>query len=53
MAKGLLQYQEKGTEVDEHTAEFHSEQGDSDITTVVVIDEMTQCEACEEHNARR
>ena len=34
------------------TAEFlHSEEGNTDITEVVVIDEMTRCKFCNEHNA--
>ena len=48
----LLQFQEKGTEVDERTAELYSLQGNIDITEVVVVDEMTQCKTCLEHNAK-
>ena len=39
--KELLQYQEKGTEVDERTAEAHSKQENTDITELVLIDDMT------------
>ena len=49
LTKELLQYQEAGTEV---TAELCSKQGNTHITEVVVIDEMAQCEVCEEHNAK-
>ena len=50
--KELLQYLEKGTEEDECTAELYNKQGNTDITELVLIDEMTQCEACKEHNAK-
>ena len=50
--KQLLQFQEKGTEVDARTAEVYSEQGSTDISEHEVIDETTQCEKCKEHNAK-
>ena len=40
-------------EVDDRTAELYSKQGNCDITELVVTDEVTQCEICEEHMARR
>ena len=39
----LLECQEKDTQVNKRTAELYSEQRDTDITELVVIDE-TQCE---------
>ena len=48
----LLQYQGKRTEVNARTAEMLSEQGNSDLTELVVIGVTTQCEACEEHIAK-
>ena len=38
----FLQYQEKGAEVDAHTAELYSKQGNTYINELV-IDETTQC----------
>ena len=49
LTKELLQYQQEGTEVDERTAELYSTFGNTDI---MIIDEMTQFEACKEHNAK-
>ena len=39
--------------VDERTAKLYREQGYIDITALVVLDEMTQCEACKKHNASK
>ena len=36
----------KGVEVDERTAELHSKKGNTDISELVVIDEMTQWSPC-------
>ena len=41
-------YQTKGTEVDARTAAVYSEQGNIDITKLMVIDD----EKCKEHNAK-
>ena len=49
----LLQYQEKGTEVKARTAELHSEQKNTDLSEIRVIDEMILCNVCEEHNANK
>ena len=38
--------------MDAPTAAVYSEQGNMDITELMVIDEMTQCEKCKEHNAK-
>ena len=35
------------------TAESYSEQGTTDLTEVMVIDEMTQCKVCIQHSAKR
>ena len=39
-------------EVNTRTAELSSEQGNTDFTVLVVIDETTQCGKCKEHNAK-
>ena len=51
MTKGRPQRQEKGTEVDVR-AELYSKQGNTDFTELTVLDVMTQCEACKEHNLK-
>ena len=53
LTRDMLRSQEKGTEVDKRTAELYSEQGNIDITEIVVIDETMQCEKCQEHHAKR
>ena len=50
--KELPQYQQMGTEVDARTVELYSKQGNTDIKEHLIIDEMTQCEICDEHHAR-
>ena len=52
LTKELLQYQEEGTGVDERTAELYSEQGNDDITELVICEETTQCEICQKHNRK-
>ena len=47
----MLEYQEKGTEVNTRTAKLYSKQGSTDLTVLMVVDEMTQCKVCREHNA--
>ena len=47
----MLEYQEKGTEVNTRTAALYSKQGSTDLTELMVVDEMTQCQVCREHNA--
>ena len=47
-----VQYQDKVTEVDERTPDLHSKQGNTDITDLVVVDEVTQCEVCKEHHGK-
>ena len=49
----LLRYQKRSTEVDARTAELYSNQGNTDITELELIDETTQCEKCEVHHAKR
>ena len=49
---GGIQHQAKGTEVGRRTADLYRKQGNTDITELVVINEMSQCEACKEHNAK-
>ena len=53
LEKTPLQSKEKGTEVDARAAELYSKPGNTDITELVVIDETTPCEECQEHNATR
>ena len=52
LTREMLRSQEKGTEVDKRTAALYSEQGNLDITELVVIDETTQCEKCQKHDAK-
>ena len=52
LTKEPFQCQEKGEEVDERTEERHREQGHTGITEVGVVDEVTQCEVCDEHNGK-
>ena len=52
VTKEPLQHLEKGTDVDERTAELYSKQGIADVTELMVIDETTQCEVCEGHNTK-
>ena len=40
----LLQYQRRGTAMDKRTAELYCEQGNNDITELLIIDEMMQCQ---------
>ena len=47
----LNQCQEKDTEVNVRTAESYSEQGNTGLTELTVIDEMTQCKACKRYTA--
>ena len=46
----LLQYQEKGSEVNARTAEWHSAQGNADLSDLMVIDDLVQCKACKIHS---
>ena len=46
LTKELVQYQEIDTEVHKRTAELYSEQGHTDITEIMIIDETTQCKNC-------
>ena len=50
--KNYFSFKIKGTEEDERTTELYSKQGNTDITELVGIDEMTQSEICKEHNAK-
>ena len=52
LEKTLLEYQEKGTEVNACTAELYSSQGHIDLTVLMVIDEITLCKVCKEHIAK-
>ena len=45
----LIQYQVKGTEVKARTGELYSEQGNTDLSELTVIDAMIQCIACKKH----
>ena len=49
--KNCFSIKKKGMEVNARTAELYSEQCNTDITELAVIDETTQCEKCKEHNA--
>ena len=48
----MLQYQVKGTEVNRRTAELCSEQGNTDLSEIMAIDEMMQCKVCKTPNAK-
>ena len=52
LTKELLQNQTQGTDIYERTAGLYSEQGNTDISELMVIDEMTQCDISEEHYAK-
>ena len=48
----MLEYQERGTEENERTAELYSEQGKTDLIELMMIDETMQCAVCQEHNPK-
>ena len=50
--KNYYSKKKKSTEVDERTAELCSKQGNTDITELVVIDEMPQFKICKEHSTK-
>ena len=52
LGKELLQYQQKGADTDKRTEELYNEQGNFDITGLMVIDEMTQRDVCPDHSAK-
>ena len=43
---------QQGTGIDKRTAKLYSDQGNTELTKFIVIDEMTQCQVCKEHNAK-
>ena len=52
LTKELLQYQEKGTEVNARTVEVYCKHGNTDISELMVIDEIARSALCQEHNAK-